>query len=124
MLNIKITEKDISKFVEAIIKRNKKDRVNFIYKELKNKGGKIEETFFTRLYTLCYNALSISYKVEGEFNEPAALVKAKQVNQKNVEINQDWSPYLKTIQVIESSGNHFEMVREPFISQCKNDIKK
>ena len=123
MLNIEIDEKDISKFVGTILKKAKKDRVNFIYEELKNKGGKIEKTFFIRLYTLCYNALSISYKVEGQMDEAAVLVIAKQVNQKNAQINQDWSPYFKTLQVVESTGSHFEIVKEPFIGKWKNDLK-
>ncbi|WP_452599228.1 thioesterase domain-containing protein, partial [Pontimicrobium sp. MEBiC01747] len=122
ILNIKVSKKETTELVGKAIKKAKNDRESFIYNTLKNKGGKLEKAFFSRLYKVCYNALSISYNLEGQLSIEAVFVKVKQVQNKDTQTSQDWSPYFNTLQIIESSGSHFEMVKKPYVEKWKKNL--
>ncbi len=121
MMKIEVTKKEILDFAEKVVKKLKKTRADSIYDFLMDKGAKMNRAFFLRVFEIYNNSINVSYQLQDNFDVDAVLITARQTKGSK-QRTQDWTPYFNTIQVIESSGTHFELVKKPFVSKWKREL--
>ncbi|WP_103865513.1 SDR family NAD(P)-dependent oxidoreductase [Aquimarina sp. I32.4] len=123
-LKLIVEEKEIIEYCQKISKRPRKNRIDLIYNFLIEKGAIINKEFFSRIYTLYDYSMSIKYKLKHKLPYDITLVKA---NESFSEFDDDalgWSSYYKSIEVINSPGDHFNIIKKPFLSEWINKLRK
>jgi 3-oxoacyl-(acyl-carrier-protein) synthase/thioesterase domain-containing protein/acyl carrier protein len=116
-LKLPTDKKEIMTFSQKVIKRPKKIRADLIYKYLTKKGAKIDKEFFSRMYLLYDTSMNIKYQLKEKLQTDIIFVKAKEGLFEEKDSSLDWSPYYKSVKIIESDGDHFSIVKAPFVSK-------
>ncbi len=122
MVKIECTQKEVFEFSKKVLRQLKSKRKDFIYDFIVKKGGKIDKEFFYRMFSIYTSSMGVSYQLKNSQNVKTTLVTAKQKASENKESMLDWTPYFKSIEVIESTGSHFELIKKPFVNIWKNTL--
>ncbi|MEM8940399.1 MAG: hypothetical protein AAGC64_13755, partial [Bacteroidota bacterium] len=120
---LSVDREEAQTFPQRLIRQPKHKRVNLLYDYLKDKGAIINKDFFQRLYHLYNTSMNITYRPKGKLDYEVTLIKAANPLIKNEDLTLGWSPYFRSVKVIESEGDHFEVVKAPFVSEWMKKVE-
>ncbi|KAA1246068.1 SDR family NAD(P)-dependent oxidoreductase [Aquimarina sp. RZ0] len=123
-LQLAVEEKEIIEFCQKISKRPKKSRLNLIYNYLIEKEAKVNKKIFSLIYDLYTHSMNIKYNLSKKLQDNILLVKA---NTSFVEFDDHalgWSSYYKSVEVINSKGDHFNIIKKPFLNEWVSQLRK
>ena len=124
--NMKDLPYDLTKtevFIRRVIRQPKSKRASLIYNYLTKNGMVIDQMFFERLYQLYDTSMNIKYQPEDKLPYDVSVIRAKNQLIDYNDRSLGWSPYYQSVEVIESEGNHFEIVQAPFVHKWIEKIR-
>ncbi|MEM9896903.1 MAG: amino acid adenylation domain-containing protein, partial [Bacteroidota bacterium] len=117
------TKEEAQTFAKKLIRQPKPKRNRLLHEYLTEKGAIIAKEFFERLYHLYNTSMDINYRPKGKLDYEVTLIKAANSLIKNEDPTLGWSPYYRSVKIIESEGDHFEVVKAPFVSVWMEKVK-
>ncbi|MEM8939662.1 MAG: hypothetical protein AAGC64_09990 [Bacteroidota bacterium] len=87
------------------------------------KGAVIAKEFFERLYHLYNISMNINYRFKVKLDYEVTLIKAANSMVENEYPTRVGHRIIDLLKVIESEGNHFEVVKAPFVSEWMEKVK-
>ncbi|MEM8939113.1 MAG: phosphopantetheine-binding protein, partial [Bacteroidota bacterium] len=122
-LQLSMDKEEFRTFSKKLIRQPKHKRAGLMYDYLTEKGAVMEKAFFERLYHLYITSMHINYRPSGKLDYEVRLIKAANSLIENEDPTLSWSPYFRSVKVIESEGDHFEVVKAPFVSEWMKKVE-
>ncbi|MEM0939182.1 MAG: polyketide synthase [Bacteroidota bacterium] len=122
-LQLSMDKKEAQTFSKKLIRQPKHKRAGLVYTYLTEKGVVIAKDFFERLYQIYNISMLINYRPKGKLDYEVRLIKAANPLVENEDPTLGWSRYYRSVKVIESEGDHFEVVKKPFVREWMEKVK-
>jgi thioesterase domain-containing protein/acyl carrier protein len=104
-------------FSHKVINNPKKNREDLLYKYLIKNGGIVDKEFFSRLYLMYIISAELTYQLKGRLDLDVFFIKARKPLLEGEDFSSGWLPYFRNVKIIESDGDHFNIIRKPFVEE-------
>jgi amino acid adenylation domain-containing protein len=121
--NIIMDDKEIANLSQKTVNTTKKNRVQFLHKKLIDKGLKVDKTFLTNIYRLYTTSMNIKYMPDEVIDYKVTLINAQKAHDDHKDLSLGWSKYYTSVAVVQSSADHFGVLKTPFVSQWIKEIE-